>query len=319
MKVYVIAGLVCYLLLLLIPLPLLPETDKPVDLGTPTTSTAEKDEPAETIKILDADAGVLYTFDQRDFLIYTVASEMPALYETEALKAQAVATYTYYMYEKSRNADKAELQGADTTQVPDTFPHTYSPAGLQEKWGENYATHLNTIATAVDSVLGEQVLYEGEPILAVYHAANWGKTETAGVVWGSDYPYLQSVTSDGDAQHADLRSTVTVNEKAFSAAFGGLDGKATNWVGEDIKRSAAGSVTAITIGGKTYTGREVREKLGLRSACFTVTYTDEGFTFEVQGYGHGVGLSQVGANALAKEGYTYKEILQHYYTGVTIE
>ncbi len=319
MKVYVIAGAVCYLLLLLIPLPLLPETDKPADLGAPTTSAAQKDEPAETIKILDADAGVLYTFDQRDFLIYTVASEMPALYEPEALKAQAVATYTYYMYEKSHNADKEELQGADTTQVPATFPDTYSPAGLQEKWGKNYTTHLNTIAAAVDSVLGQQILYEGEPILAVYHAANWGKTETAGVVWGKDYPYLQSVTSDGDAEHQDRDSTVTVNEKAFSAAFGGLNGKAAGWIGKEIKRSAAGSVTAVTIGEKTYTGREVREKLGLRSACFTVAHTDEGFTFEVQGYGHGVGLSQVGANALAKQGYTYKEILQHYYTGVTVE
>lgn len=319
MKWYALIGAACYVLLLLIPLPLLPSSAGTVNIGEPSTSAAETDEPAETIKILDASAGVIYTFEERDFIIYTVAAEMPALYEPEALKAQAVATYTYYMYEKSRNADKAELQGADTTQVPDTFPASYSPEGLREKWGDKYATHLTTIAQAVDSVLGQQILYEGQPILAVYHAANWGKTETAGVVWGSEYPYLQSVDSAGDAAHEDCTSAVTVGDKAFSAAFGGLEGEAATWITGEITRSPAGSVTAITVGGKTYTGREVREKLGLRSACFTVTHGEEEFTFEVRGYGHGVGLSQVGANALAKEGYTYKEILEHYYTGVTVE
>jgi stage II sporulation protein D len=196
MKLYVWLGAICYVLLMLIPLPLLPASqEEPADT-VPTTSTTvpapdEPEEPKKTFTILDASAGVIYTFEQRDFLIYTVAAEMPASYHTEALKAQAVATYTYYMYEKRHNEDSKELQGADSSQVPASFPATYSPQGLKEKWGEDYDTHLKTIAAAVDSVMGKCLTYEGEPILAVYHHGNWGRTETAGIVWGTDYPYLQ--------------------------------------------------------------------------------------------------------------------------------
>ena len=324
MKPYFLLCTVCYVLLLVLPLPLLPPTaTEPNTTPTATTTTTAPTTPQteeETITVFHASAGVLYTFAQRDFLIYTVAAEMPALYHKEALKAQAVATYTYYMYEKQNNQGNPALQGADSAQVPPSFPATYSPEGLKKIWGDNYETHLATVAQAVDEVYGRQILYDGKPISANYHRSNWGKTETAAVVWGADLPYLQSVSSTGDDADAENHTTVTVSMDKLKAAFPqSTFSEDAAAIGEEISRSPAGSVTAITIGDRTYTGQEVRTALGLRSACFTVTCQDGTFTFDVRGYGHGVGLSQYGANALAKQGYTYDKILKHYYTGVTIE
>ena len=323
MRPYVLLCAACVALVLLMPLPLLPATDKPpaptVTTGTATT-TVPTVRPAETIPVLHASAGVLYTFAQRDFLIYTVAAEMPASYHPEALKAQAVATYTYYCYEKAHNGNDPALQGAHSAQLPASFPATYSPEGLKQLWGDDYDTHLKTVAAAVDAVLGQRLLYNGEPILANYHRSNWGSTESAAVVWGVDRPYLQAVVSAGDELDPEAVSTVTVSETALAQAFPSatLGGDPKDWI-KTPTYSPAGSVTAVTIGDATFSGVQVRAALGLRSACFTVTHDEKGFTFRVKGYGHGVGMSQYGANAMAKQGLTYQEILHHYYTGVTIE
>ena len=314
-----------YLAALLLPTPLLPkptvEPQPALPDVTPLENETQEDTPsADTIEILDVAAGVIYTFDERDFLIYTVAAEMPALYHPEALKAQAVATYTYYMYEREHNRDKESLQGADTTQVPGSFPATYSPEGLKALWGEQYDTHLATVAAAVDSVLGQRVLYDDKPALTVYHAGNWGRTEQASVVWGTEYPYLQSVVSAGDETAASCQSTVTVSDDEFARAFEDvtLNGEPSGWIAAEITCSPAGSVTGLTVGGKVFTGREVRSRLGLRSACFTVTHGEDGFVFTVKGHGHGVGMSQVGANAMAQQGFSYTEILAHYYPDTKI-
>ena len=326
MKTVVLVCAVCYALLLLLPMPYLFDTaaPSPSQPGTttapPPNTPATPEPPTETITVLDDDAGVLYTFDVRDFLIYTVASEMPASYHEEALKAQAVAAYTYYLYEKEHNADNEKLQGADTSRVPGSFPTYYSPEGLQSLWGDNYEKNLQKIAAAVDSVFGKRVTYDGKTALAVYHSGNWGRTETAAVVWGNDYPYLQSVVSTGDLTAESCYSTVTVSETDLKAAFSDVtfSGTADSWVQSDPIRSEAGTVTAIRIGDKTFTGKEVRTALSLRSACFTVVYQAGEFTFTVRGHGHGVGMSQVGANAMAKDGFTYEEILHHYYPSATV-
>ena len=317
MKGYVWLFALCYVVITILPLPLLPN-EVPV-LGAPVTSPTQTDKPAEeNITVLDTAAGVLYTFRERDFLIYTVAAEMPASYHPEALKAQAVATYTYYMREKNVNADKTDLQGADTAQVPLSFPTAYSPEGLQEKWGNDYEKHLTAVASAVDAVFGQILTYDGEAILAVYHARNGGRTETAGVVWGKDYPYLPSVVSSADAEKGSER--VTVSDGDLAAAFEEvtLTGDAASWIGGNPTTTQAGTVTAITIGGTVFTGSEVRERLNLKSACFTVTHGEEGFVFEVKGHGHAVGMSQVGAGGMAAQGFTYEEILAHYYPGASL-
>ncbi len=325
MKPYIGICLLCYCLFLLLPLPTLPKSVAPTDEPSPSpdVSTETPDEQSDDVfKVLDADAGVIYTFAERDFLIYTVASEMPASYPIEALKAQAVATYTYYTYEKARQAENsAALQGADFSAVPSTFPETYSPEGLKKYWGDHYDTYLQTIASAVDAVYGKQILYNDSPIFAAYHSSNAGKTESSSIVWGNEFDYLQPVVSSGDTLSPHYNTTVTVSDKDFAGAFPelSLSGDAGSWISGTPTVTDSGTVTSITIGGKTFTGRQVREALALRSACFSVTHGTDGFTFTVSGYGHGVGMSQYGAKAMAEQGFTYDEILRHYYTGVTVK
>ncbi len=325
MKPYIAICLLCYCLFLLLPLPTLRPAADSSDESSPTPGTSDETptEPNEAVfKVLDADAGVIYTFAERDFLIYTVASEMPASYPVEALKAQAVATYTYYTYEKARQAENAAaLQGADFSAVPSTFPETYSPEGLKKYWGDDYDTHLQTIAAAVDAVYGKQILYDGSPIFAAYHSCNAGKTESSSIVWGNEFAYLQPVVSSGDALSPHYNSTVVVSDTEFAAAFPelSLTGDADSWISGTPTVSSSGTVTSITIGDKSYTGKQVREALGLRSACFSVTRGTDGFTFTVSGYGHGVGMSQYGAKVMAEQGFAYDEILRHYYTDVTIQ
>lgn len=326
MKTFFSLCLVCYCLFALLLLPTLPVKSQPEPPSVTAPSTPDEPDSASEVspvfKVLDADAGVMYTFAERDFLIYTVASEMPASYPAEALKAQAVATYTYYTYEKARQADNTDaLKGADFSAVPASFPDTYSPEGLKKYWGDNYDKHLNTIAAAVDAVYGKTLLYEGTPIFAAYHSCNAGTTESSSIIWGNDFPYLQPVTSSGDSTSPQYASSVTVTDAQFAAAFPelSLTGDAAAWITGTPAVSSSGTVTSLTIGGKSYTGTEVRKALGLRSACFTVTRTDGGFTFAVKGYGHGVGMSQYGAKVMAEQGFTYEDILKHYYTGVTLQ
>ena len=192
---------------------------------------------------------------------------------------------------------------------------------MKERWGDDHQTYLKKIAQAVDEVAGELICYEGNPIFAAYHSCNSGRTASSKTVWDTDYAYLQSVVSSGDALSPSLTSTVTVSDADFAAAFPALalTGDASAWITGTPATSENGTVTAITIGGTPLHGRDVRTALGLRSSCFSVTHADGAFTFTVQGYGHGVGMSQFGAKAMAEQGFTYTEILQHYYTGVTVQ
>ena len=323
MRSYLSLCVLCYALFLVLPLPFLalaasPSTEDKPTTPTATVTTAPLTETAAVFNVLDASANVIYTFTERDFLIYTVAAEMPASYPLEALKAQAVASYTYYTYQKNRELEG--LHGADFSDAP-SFPEAYSPEALQERWGDNHQTYLTKIAQAVDEVLGQYILYDGKPIFAAYHSCNSGRTASSKTIWDTDYAYLQSVVSSGDALSPTLTSTVTVTDAEFAAAFPNvsLTGDAATWIGDSPTTAENGTVTAITIGDTVFHGRDVRSALGLRSSCFTATHADGVFTFTVQGYGHGVGMSQVGAKAMAEQGFTYKEILQHYYTGVTVQ
>ncbi len=333
MRSYASLCVLCYLLFLLLPLPLLSSAaaDRVTEPASTTaasavTSTTAADQAAATekgeeavFKVLDTAANVIYTFTERDFLVYTVAAEMPASYPEEALKAQAVATYTYYTYQRNRGLEG--LNGAHFSDVPSSFPEAYSAEALKKRWGDDYNANLSKITQAVDAVTGKLIRYNGSPIFAAYHSCNNGKTESAKTVWGTDYPYLQSVASSGDSLSPAAASTVTVTDKDFAAAFSelSLSGNASQWITGTPAVSGAGTVTALTIGGKTFTGREVRTALNLRSACFTVKHTDKGFVFSVTGYGHGVGMSQYGAKTMAEQGLSYQEILTHYYTGVTVQ
>ena len=327
MKKYGILLLIALLISVLIPLPHLSLDREKPNYPTPQNEQADAFD-GETFLVMDTDSGKVSEWSERDFIIGTVACEMSPSYHQEALKAQAVAAYTYYSVKRAaeRSADEPDknLNGADFSDVPNRFPEGYTKEGMKERWGSKSGEYYDKIAAAVDEVLGQKLCYHGTPICALYHAISFGTTETADNVWGGDnYPYLCSVPSPGDRTAPKFETTVTVTEKAFRKAIQSLDktvslsGKASKWIGKS-QLSKAGMVLELKIGDKTFRGTDLRTAFDLRSACFAVEYKDGQFTFTVKGYGHGVGMSQYGANYLAEQGADYREILSFYYTDVEI-
>ncbi len=280
----------------------------------------------ETFTVLHADGKTKSQISCREFLIFNLAAEMLPSFEPEALKAQAVASYTYFCYERERERENPQksLCGADFADTPVPFPEGYSAAYWKEKWGEKtYAAAYKKLADAVDAVAGVQIKYNGKPILAAYHAISSGQTEVAETVWAAATPYLQSVDSSADKNAPDYITTVRFSTDEFRKALADIEGLSLTgdpktWVSSDVTRSAAGTVLKLTVGSVALTGKECRSRFGLRSACFSVAYKDGGFTFTVKGNGHGVGLSQYGAQFAALDGANYQEILHRYYTDVTI-
>lgn len=333
MKGYLWLCVLVTVLLLVLPLQTFgmnnPPAPAPAPDPAPAATTASTTAPTEAVNTVPggefrvAVADEVITVDERTFLIGTLAAEMYPTYHIEALKAQAVAAYTYYGYE--RDAARQKGEAADFDDVPSTFPALYSEEGLRTRFGDKFGEYYAKLCEAVDAVFGQRIYYEGEPIMAVYHAMSAEQTETAGVIWGKDLPYLRPVKNPGDTLAPSYESVVTVTVTDFAAAVqeagATLSGDAGSWIDTaGIARSASGTVTAVKVGDQTFTGRQLRALFGLRSAVFTVEYrAGAGFVFTVHGYGHGVGMSQYGADCLAAAGKDYREILQYYYTGVTVE
>ena len=185
--------------------------------------------------------------------------------------------------------------------------------------------YLEKIRTAEKETDGMAILYGGEPILAAFHSSSADGTEDAAAAWSASVPYLSPVESpEGEESVPNYRVSVefTAEEfrKLFSAAYPGgkLSGDCGNWI-KDIARDASGYVTSLRVGDQTLRGVELRRMLSLRSACFEVTTKGEVLCFTTRGYGHGVGMSQYGANVLAGQGKTWQEIILWYYSGVSIE
>ena len=250
---------------------------------------------------------------------------MPPSFHPEALKAEAVAAYTgaYRKREQQKASPDPALQGAYFT-VNTAQKEGYIPKEqAQAQWGDSFPAAWERIETAVKEVCGKLLVYEGEPILAVYHAISGGITETAGVYWGSDVAYLQSVESPGDTLAPEYQTQASFGaadlQSALLTAFPDLTlpQDTAAWFGE-AQRSPAGTVTSIAVGNKTLSGRQIREALGLRSANFSILVSDGVFTFTVKGYGHGVGMSQYGADYMARQGTKWQDILTHYYKGASI-
>ena len=263
--------------------------------------------------------GTVVQMTAADYLWGVVAAEMPAAFEEEALKAQACAARTYTaVQQQSPKHDDADLC-ADST----CCQAYRSREEARERWGESAGAYEDKITRAVSATDGLGVLYEGAPIQALFFSSAPGKTTDAVEVWGSSVAYLKSVDSPEGEEVPNYRTQVTLSaqelKEAVLAAYPGADltGKPESWFGA-IHRTEGGTVTSLTLGGVTLTGGQVRALFALRSACFTVDWDGEAFTFDVTGYGHGVGMSQYGANAMAEGGSTFRDILTWYYTGAEV-
>lgn len=304
----------------------LPAPEPPVEPDESKSETAPapvRGVPDRELTLRVLHGGAVETMPMSDYLVGVLRAEMPASFELEALKAQAIAARTYTLY-KMKGGPIANHPDADACDDITCCKAYKTADDAAADWGSMALYYEEKLARAVQETDGEVILYGGEPILAVFFSSAAGHTQNAGAVWQSDLPYLQSVSSPEDeALVPNYYSIETFSAEDFRSRVlaahpeAELAGAPESWIGE-ISRSDAGFVTTLCVGGAVLRGNELRTILGLRSPAFTVETGDDSLTFHVTGYGHGVGMSQYGANALALQGMSAEDILTHYFTGTQI-
>ncbi|MBO5245290.1 MAG: stage II sporulation protein D [Selenomonadales bacterium] len=275
-----------------------------------------------TIRVWLHEQGRIEEMSMTDYLIGAVSAEMPAAFEEEALRVQAVAARTYAMQQMAAYGGSG-YNGADISTDHRVHQAYMNEEQCREKWGVEYERYHAKVRRAVESTAGEVAVYDGSLIRALYHSTCGGRTASSAEVWGRAVPYLVSVQCDWDAQAPRRQEVqrVAIDEVAdklgIEAAVmtAGADGSETVQV---IARTESGRIESVRIGEKTYAGSDVRAKLGLRSTNFTAHTESDSLVFTTIGYGHGAGLCQYGADGMAKAGYSYRDILAHYYQGIDI-
>lgn len=277
----------------------------------------------EKIRLLHVEDGTIEEIPIDEYLYGVVSAEMPVDYEEEALKAQAVSARTYTIY-KIINAS-GKHSNADICDDSTCCQAWISKEKRMERWEEDEREeNWNKIKTCVNETAGKIITYENQPINAFFHSNSGGITEVVSNVWGGkDLPYLKSVETAGENNYKQYSSEITVpkNElvnllkKEFTDLSINFDDEKCI---EILDYTSSNRVKTVKFGNTEIPGTKVRSLLGLKSNNFSITINDESVTFNVIGYGHGVGLSQTGADSLAKEGFSYEEILKHFYTGVEI-
>lgn len=278
------------------------------------TSPEEK-----TICLIDIKTKKITDIALEDYIIGVVAAEMPASFETEALKAQAVAARTYALRKINSNAEIHS--GAD---LCTDYAHCQAYISVDEmrnNWGKDFVRNYNKICHAVESTCGEYLSYNDEFAITVFHSCSNGITERAQDVWGGDIPYLVNVDSPGDYEKPDFESDVTFTREEVVNAVSEILGHSpdtTNIPPANIEYSQGQNVNSIMLFGHKISGVELRKKLGLKSTAFNIENSGENYIFHVSGSGHGVGMSQYGANGYARSDKDYKFILSHYYPGTEL-
>lgn len=301
---------------------LLPIAQKSVSAEQSSDNAEAQDPPA--YRVLDVSTGQVITVPVRDYVIGAVCAEMPATFEEEALKAQAVASYTYAQRQCLSSRGDASLCGADFSNDSARFQAYYTLSQIRTFYGDGFDIYYPKVEAAVDAVLGTYLSYEDQPIIAAFHSMSAGQTESAQIVWGSEVPYLISVPSESDEAAPRYLESVGFTAEELCKAFSSYDASIRfdsdddNWIAVE-SATESGTVTACRIGTLTLDGQSVRAALGLRSAAFTVKQEGEKFIFSTRGFGHGVGMSQYGANEMAAAGHSFSDILAHYYPGTILK
>lgn len=319
-NVYTLLIFLLTLTVMLVPLSSLPKghvkTVVPA-AAEPTETEPEKEEQAkvpELVRLYDETTKKVKTVDMKDYLFSVVAAECPMSYADEALKAQIVAAHTFTLYRIKENAKEKY----DVSTNPETAQAYLTVEQIKKNWGTNYEKYAERLEKLIDENYKYIALYDGEPILAVYHAISAGKTEDCKNVWASDLPYLKAVDSKSDklasGYLSEQKVTKTTAETKLKELGFSLEGLTK---GEQTK-SDSGNMLKITYKGKSITGGQIQKAFDLRSQNFDYTYKNNMLLFTVRGYGHQAGMSQTGANYMANDGKTFDEILKHYYKGIII-
>lgn len=265
------------------------------------------------VRVKRVGSGEIQNVLLEEYVVGVVAGEMPVYFEEEALKAQSVASRSYVLRRMQYSAN------SDYDVFDDISNQVYLDSNqLKNNWGDKYILYVNRIRQAVNDTSMEYLEYDGEIIDAMFFSTSNGYTEDSGVVFANSLPYLKSVKSEYDEEVSpvfDRTSTMSLQE--FYEKLGlSYDNSLKVII---IERSSSNRVVKLSINGKEFSGRNVYEKLGLRSCDFNIEQVGNNVTIHTKGYGHGVGMSQYGAQGMAKNGYTYKDILNHYYSDTVLK
>ena len=278
---------------------------------SPAATTAPTPAAAQTVTVYDEALGKERLLSVEAFMAGAAACEMPPDWPDAALQAQMVASRSYAQAQSQpMTVNSAQCSGWTEESV------------LKLRWGDDFEAAYARLQALAAQVSSAVLLYDGAPAAACYHAASCGHTEASQNVWLTALPYLQGVDSPWDRTAPDFEVTVEYTAPQLSDAVASLtgaipQGDAAGWLGDTVW-DAAGYVQSITIAGQKLTGSEVRGALGLRSACFSITWDGAVFTVTTRGYGHGVGMSQYGAKAMAEGGSSWREILAYYFPGTQL-
>ncbi len=275
---------------------------------------------ATSVRFTDQSTGQTVELSMREFLIGAVAAEMPVSWPDEALKAQTVAAHSYALYRRDHST---AADGSWFTADPTRRQGCLTNAVLHSYWGTAFERNYTRLAALVDAVETQVLYYADAPAGTSYFAISNGRTESSENVWGTALPYLVPVDSSTDAAADNYEYTVVLSaaqvQQLLAAGLGITADLAVTeqWFGAP-EYTPSGYVVTLPVCGQTVRGTALRKALGLRSTCFAITCQSGTFSFTTRGYGHGVGMSQWGAKALAEQGMDYTAILAHYYPGTQL-
>ena len=302
------------------------EATQKIKTDTNETSKTENTTASKgTYKVLDISTGEVLEVDKLDYIIGAVCAEMPATFEPEALKAQAVAAHTYAERQalKEKASPTPELCGADFSNDTTKYQGYFTLNQTKQYYGDNFELYYSKISDAVKDVCNYIVTYNEEPIVSAFHSMSSGKTESAENAWGSPVDYLVSVDSSFDTTapkyFEETAFSPDILKEKLNAAFPNiqLGDDFTKWL-EISEISEAGTVLSVKAGNLELSGDDLRTALSLRSASFEISFTASEIIFTTKGYGHGVGMSQYGANSMALQGKSWQDIINHYYRNCQI-
>lgn len=294
----------------------------PMPTQVPSAEAAPQSTETDLVPIWDSGSERVIQVPLREFVIGAVASEMPITWPDAALQAQAVAAHSYLLYSRDHR-DTNALGGGWRTADPAQRLGFITDEGLRSYWGTHYDANYARLSALVDEVLDTIVTFEDAPANACYFAISNGHTEASQNVWVQPLPYLQGVDSSWDKNADGYARTVTFSSTQMHNALVSeldicTDGYAPQDYFSDLQYTDAGYVHLLQVCGKEVLGTALRTALKLRSNCFSIQWDGENFQVTTYGYGHGVGLSQTGAKAMAEAGNSWQEILQHYFPGTTL-
>ncbi|WP_339060897.1 stage II sporulation protein D [Tepidibacillus marianensis] len=295
---------------------------KPIEIPS-TKKVALKVDPNHTTKVTVYRNALkkVETYPLEEYIRGVVTAEMPIDFEKEALKAQALSARTYII-KRILEKDNSGIPGG--AMVTDTVQHQVfiSDSELQKRWGLNYSANISKLNQAINETMGQVLSYDGAPITAVFFSTSNGYTENSEDYWSKKVPYLRSVASPWDKASPKYQSTMVVPFNDVKAKLkvdaAVLTSTGQSWI-KVMEKTDSGRVKKIQVGDKVVTGREMRDLFDLRSSDFTMEVKNQQVIFHMVGYGHGVGMSQYGANGMAKEGKKAEDIVKYYYQGVKIE